>query len=198
MKFLFVSLLLIVIFNLQISCQVVLNRRNFERVNFSNSEDSSERKYYETIAFVINDYVKKFHKHEKLRIIITMYKTPYEVILDNELKTLINQLQSEDKKLDYGLFVRLPDSCLSMSRMFNLIDLGFDSKDSMLSCLKKRYITTTKWFPQEECYPSQETIDNFINMNLPDNQNRFLKKMMRKYNIKNANCIKKSSFKSDQ
>jgi len=194
MKCLICSVYLLMIFNLMSYCQVsVLSSRNFERVIFPNSEDSIERKYFQNIAFITNDYVKKFHKNVKLDIIIKIYNTPYEVRIDDQARGLIAQLINKQKSLNYGLVISLPDSGICISRVFNLIDLGLATKDSSFSCLQK-YVSTTNWFSKDECYPSREVIDQSLDMKLADKKIRFLKRMMRKYSLEDTDCINKHSF----
>lgn len=194
MKCFICSLFLLILIDFSSYGQViVLNRINFERVNFSDSEDLNEKRYYQTIAYVVNDYVKKFRRKDKLKVIINIWDTPYEVLIDNDIKTLINQLQDGDKNLDYSIFIRLPDSCLSVYKMLNLIDLGFSQKDSILSCLK-RYARNDKWFPHYDCYLSKEFIEENLDLEMDVHKMRFLRKMKRKYSLSDLNCLSKESY----
>jgi hypothetical protein len=194
MKYKLILLLLLGV-NLDISSQVIsLRRLNYERVNFSNSEDTIEKRYYQTIAFIINDYVKIYYGKDKLNVIVNIWNTPYDVRIQDKTQSLISQLVNETKELDYGIFANLPDSCLSLYKTINLIDLGFSSEDSTLNCLK-RYVINPKGFYSSDCFPSDELIESAINKELDANKIRYLKRMKRKYALEDINCIDIESFR---
>ena len=195
MKHLILNILILLLINLYSYSQVEeLDRIVYERVTFSNSEVANEKEYLQTVAYIANDYVKKYHKKDKLGLIVVIYDTPYDVTIDNVNKSLVSQLVNNYKKLDYGVYIRLPDSCLSLQKMFNLIDLGFSTKDSTVNCLQ-RYVRRTTWFPKIECYPSKDKIDSILDIKMSNSKKRFISRMMRKYCLKNTHCINKSGFK---
>mgnify|MGYP007066367448 FL=1 len=171
----------------------VLNRIVFDRVTFSDSDDLNEKTYYRTISLIINDYINKYHRKDRLKVIIYIYNTQYQLKVDNDTESLINQLLDGDRNLDYGIFIRLPDSCLSVYKMLNLIDLGFSQKDSILSCLK-RYARTDKYFPHYDCYLSEEFVEKNLDIEMDAHKMRFLRKMKKKYSLSELDCLSKENY----
>lgn len=192
MKYFIHTLFLLVIINNNSYSQViVLSSRNFERVIFPNSDDLVEKLYFQNIAYAVNDYVQKFYKKENTKIIIRIYNTPYQVRIDDEHNGLVSQLISSQKVLDYGLLISLPDTGICISKIFNLIDLGFETKDSSLNCLKE-YIISKKVIP-DDCFASRDKIDNALETELTTIKKRFLRRIMRKYS-NGENCISLTEY----
>lgn len=194
MKCFICSMFLLILIDFNIYGQViVLNRIDFDRVTFSDSDDLSEKAYYKTIALIINDYINKYYKKDRLKVILYIYNTQYQVKVDNDTQSLINQLLDGDRNLDYGIFIRLPDSCLSVYKMLNLIDLGFSQKDSILSCLI-RYARTDKYFPHYDCYLSKEFVEKNLDLEMDAHKMRFLRKMKKKYSLSELDCLSKENY----
>lgn len=180
-------------FNFKVYSQTVeLSPINFERVNYSNSIEESEKKFNQTIAYVINDYVNKYYKNN-YNVKIVNIGNSYDVRIDNEMGSLLYQLQNRSRNVNYWLYITLPDSMLSLVKILNIIDLGYSTSDSMINCLN-RYINAQKWFPHWDCYLSAELIENKSEGALEAKKYRFLKRMKRKYRLDNIECISKDKF----
>jgi hypothetical protein len=173
-----------------VNAQVVtLNDRIIDkRVYVMSFFEKEKHEFYYKVAEFANSYSKKFHGNNICPIYIRVigYKDYYYVGVDNYGKKYTTELIfSNVIESKIGIYLTLPDTCIELEQLANLLDLGFQNYCMLKECksfrLEQMIVNPHDYIDERKCELSDLLIKSALNCELSEKKMRFVKR----FKIKN-------------
>lgn len=175
-----------------VNAQVVtLNDRIIdERVYVMSFFEKEKHEFYYKVAEFANAYSKKFHGNNICPIYIGVIgdKDYYYVGVDNYGKKYTTELIfSNVRESKIGIYLTLPDTCIELEQLANLLDLGFQNYCMLKRCkflrLEEMKVHPHDYIDENKCELSDVLIKSALNCELDVRKVRFIRRFKSKYRV---------------
>lgn len=161
-----------------------------QRVFYLDSWDKKESEYLYKIAYFANSYSKAFYKECDYPIYIRVIdiNNYFKVKVDNHTNSYYTDiLYNTVKEEEIGLYLIIPTTCVELSRIAKLLDLGFQNFNMLKEC-KSLIINRMKekspvYIHESECELSEWLIESALKCELIKKKGRYVHRFELKNNF---------------
>ncbi len=170
---------------------VVLNERIIDdRIHVMSFWEKEKNEFYYKVAQFASSYSKKFYRNNNCPIYIRVidFKDYYYVGVDNDRKNYTTELIfSIVRESKVGIYLTLPDTCIELEQVANLLDIGFQNYCMLKDCkalrLEQMKVNPQKYIDENQCELPKLLIKSSLNCLLNKKKLRFVHRFKSKNTV---------------